>query len=119
MAVGSEWYDRGMTAYGFSLFDTAIGRCGIAWSDRGLVGVQLPEASEAEARERMLQRFSAAAEMAPPHKVKLAIDGLTSAETSDRALEAQKVSELANKTYSLYFSQDSYGMMCSNFSVMP
>jgi hypothetical protein len=51
--------------------------------------------------------------------VKLAIDGLTSAETSDRALEAQKVSELADKTYSLYFSQDSYGMMCSNFSVMP
>ena len=65
-----------MTAYGFALFDTAIGRCGVAWSDRGLVGVQLPEAGEAEARARMLQRFPAAAETAPPPKERLAIDGI-------------------------------------------
>ena len=31
----------------FTLFETAIGRCGIAWSERGLVGVQLPEAADA------------------------------------------------------------------------
>ena len=65
-----------MTAHGFTLFDTAIGRCGVAWSDRGLVGVQLPEASAAETRERMLQRFPAAAETAPPPKVQIAIDGI-------------------------------------------
>jgi hypothetical protein len=41
----------------------------------------------------------------------------------NRALDAQKVFELANKAYSLYFSQDSteraklLRMMCSNFSV--
>jgi hypothetical protein len=44
---------------------------------------------------------------AEEQQVKLALDGLASAETSDRALEAQKVFELANKAYSLYFSQDS------------
>jgi len=65
-----------MTAHGFTLFNTAIGRCGVAWSDRGLVGVQLPEASAAETRERMLQRFPAAAETAPPLKVQIAIDGI-------------------------------------------
>ena len=36
----------GSTAQGFTLFDTAIGRCGIAWGERGVVGVQLPEARE-------------------------------------------------------------------------
>jgi O-6-methylguanine DNA methyltransferase len=65
-----------MMAYGFTLFETAIGQCGVAWGDRGLVGVQLPEASEAETRERMLQRFPAAAEIAPPHGVQLAIDNI-------------------------------------------
>ncbi|MFT6673686.1 MAG: methylated-DNA-[protein]-cysteine S-methyltransferase, partial [Afipia broomeae] len=38
---GYETLERDMTA-GFALFDTAIGRCGIAWGDRGLLGVQLP-----------------------------------------------------------------------------
>ena len=76
MADGAKCYDRGMTAYGYTLFDTAIGPCGVAWSDRGLVGVKLPEASETETRVRMLQRFPAAAEIAPPHKVQLAIENI-------------------------------------------
>jgi methylated-DNA-[protein]-cysteine S-methyltransferase len=65
-----------MTAHGFTLFDTAIGRCGVAWSDRGLVGVQLPEASATVTRERMLQRFPTAAETGPPPNVQIAIDGI-------------------------------------------
>ncbi|TJW98939.1 cysteine methyltransferase, partial [Neisseria gonorrhoeae] len=27
---------------GYTIFDTALGRCGIAWSDAGITGVQLP-----------------------------------------------------------------------------
>jgi hypothetical protein len=56
-------------------------------------------------------------------QVKLAIDGLASTESTDRALDAQRVFELANKAYLLYFSQDFtekaklLRMMCSNFSV--
>jgi methylated-DNA-[protein]-cysteine S-methyltransferase len=65
-----------MTAYGFSLFDTLIGRCGVAWNDRGLAGVQLPEATEAATRERMLHRFPAAAESDPPPAVRQGIDGI-------------------------------------------
>ena len=56
-------------------------------------------------------------------QVKFGMDGLASSENTDRALDAQKVFELANKAYSLYFSQNStekanlLRMMCSNFSV--
>ena len=40
-------------------------------------------------------------------QIKMAMDGLSSAETGDRALDAQRIFELANKAYSLYVSQDS------------
>jgi methylated-DNA-[protein]-cysteine S-methyltransferase len=63
-----------MEAIGFSLFDTPIGTCGIAWGERGLVGVQLPEADEARTRARMLRRFPGAGELAPPPDVRAAAD---------------------------------------------
>jgi methylated-DNA-[protein]-cysteine S-methyltransferase len=66
-----------MTASGFALFDTAIGRCAIAWGDRGVAGVQLPEAGEADTRARMLHRFPAAGETPPPAEVQRAIDRIT------------------------------------------
>ena len=40
----------------FSLFDTAIGRCALAWNDRGLLAVRLPELSEALTRANLLAR---------------------------------------------------------------
>src|SRR6516165_7363148 len=79
-----------MIACGFTLFDTAIGRCGIAWSERGIVGLQLPEAGEAEARERMLHRFPAAAEGPPPPEVRRAIDRIV-ALLRGKAIELSKV----------------------------
>jgi len=63
-----------MTAHGFTLFDTAIGWCGIAWGERGVVGVQLPEAGEPETRARMLHRFPTAGEAMPPPEVQRSID---------------------------------------------
>src|SRR5882762_2928180 len=63
-----------MTASGFALFDTAIGRCGIAWGEAGVAGVQLPEAGEAETRVRMLHRFPAAGEAAPPPQIRQAVE---------------------------------------------
>jgi methylated-DNA-[protein]-cysteine S-methyltransferase len=65
-----------MTALGFALFDTAIGRCGIAWSGRGVAGVQLPEASEPQTRARVRRRFPHAREAAPPTDVQRALDGV-------------------------------------------
>ena len=65
-----------MTAHGFALFDTTIGRCGIAWGARGISGVQLPEASEAKTRARLMQRYARAREAAPPADVQRAIEAI-------------------------------------------
>src|SRR6187431_2329774 len=67
-----------MTAPGFTLFDTPIGRCGVAWGDRGLTGVQLPQPDEAQTRTRLLQRAkSELPEAEPPAPVARAIAGMT------------------------------------------
>jgi methylated-DNA-[protein]-cysteine S-methyltransferase len=55
------------------LFETAIGRCGIAWGECGIVGLQLPEPAGAE-RARLLRRFPDAVEGSPPPVVQDAID---------------------------------------------
>src|SRR6202008_4619219 len=60
----------------FALFETAIGCCGIVWSERGITGVQLPERSEATTRNRLLRRFPAARDGAPPAEVRRAIDDI-------------------------------------------
>ena len=60
----------------FALFDTAIGRCAIAWSARGVVGVQLPEADEAKTRSRVLQRFPGAWQAVPPPEMACVRDAL-------------------------------------------
>ena len=65
-----------MNAQGFALFDTTIGHCGIAWSDRGVVGFQLPEAREADTRSRLRRRFACAQEMPPPPEIGQTIAGV-------------------------------------------
>lgn len=62
---------------GFALFETAIGRCGIAWGERGLLGVQLPEADDAKTRARLLQKAPGAREMTPPADVQRACDAMS------------------------------------------
>jgi methylated-DNA-[protein]-cysteine S-methyltransferase len=49
----------------YSLFDTPIGACGIAWSERGVVGLQLPEESQNGTRARLLGRYPEALEAQP------------------------------------------------------
>ena len=51
-----------MAGRGYTIFDTAIGRCGIAWGRSGVLGVQLPEAREIETRRRMFQLYPEARE---------------------------------------------------------
>jgi methylated-DNA-[protein]-cysteine S-methyltransferase len=46
-----------MAERGYSIFDTGIGRCGIAWGDLGIIGVQLPEAREIDTRRRLFQLY--------------------------------------------------------------
>ena len=65
-----------MTEQGYTLFDTAIGRCGIAWGGQGVVAVHLPEAHELKTRARLLKRCPDAGEASPPPDVQRAIDGI-------------------------------------------
>jgi methylated-DNA-[protein]-cysteine S-methyltransferase len=65
-----------MAGRGYSVFDTGIGRCGIVWSDAGVVGVQLPEARELETRRRLFQLYPEAREMRPCLNVEIAIEGM-------------------------------------------
>lgn len=65
-----------MTGRAYTIFDTGIGRCGIAWGQAGVVGVQLPEAREIETRKRLFQLYPEARETRPPLNVELAIEGI-------------------------------------------
>ncbi len=65
------------TAISFTLFDTAIGRCAIAWSERGIVSVLLPGRDDAALRARLRRLHPEAREAAPAAGVVQAIDGIT------------------------------------------
>jgi methylated-DNA-[protein]-cysteine S-methyltransferase len=65
-----------MTGRGYTVFDTAIGRCGIAWGYNGVIGVQLPEAREIETRRRLFHLYPEARELRPPMNTEIAIEGI-------------------------------------------
>ncbi|MEH2511755.1 methylated-DNA-[protein]-cysteine S-methyltransferase [Nitrobacteraceae bacterium AZCC 1564] len=61
---------------GFALFDTEIGRCGVAWGEHGLLGVQLPETNDAQTRARIQQKAPGAQEASPPPNIQHACDAM-------------------------------------------
>jgi len=61
---------------GYTIFDTAIGRSAIVWSDGGIVGVHLPEAREIDTRRRVYQLYPEARELRPPMNTEIAIEGI-------------------------------------------
>jgi methylated-DNA-[protein]-cysteine S-methyltransferase len=65
-----------MTAKGFTIFDTAIGACGVVWGPRGINGVQLPMGNEEKTRSRIVQRYGEIVEAPPPADVQHAIDAM-------------------------------------------
>ncbi|MFJ8443345.1 methylated-DNA--[protein]-cysteine S-methyltransferase [Kitasatospora griseola] len=58
--------------HGFTLFDTAIGECGIAWNERGVVCVALPGDDRERTRAHAARAVPGAAESAPPPPVRAA-----------------------------------------------
>ncbi|HEX8944367.1 MAG TPA: methylated-DNA--[protein]-cysteine S-methyltransferase [Gemmatimonadaceae bacterium] len=61
-------------AQAFTVFDTAVGVCGVVWNERALLGVQLPERDAAATRARLRRRFPNARETEPPTEVRSVID---------------------------------------------
>jgi methylated-DNA-[protein]-cysteine S-methyltransferase len=96
-----------MTTFAFTLFDTSIGPCAIAWGERGVVGVHLPEATEARTRARVLRRFPGGREAPPPPEVQRAIDGIVAllrGEASDLsavALDMGRVPPFHRRVYEI------------------
>lgn len=60
----------------FALFETAVGRCGIAWGRSGVKLLQLPEARESATRARISARCPGALESAPPAAIGRAIEAI-------------------------------------------
>jgi methylated-DNA-[protein]-cysteine S-methyltransferase len=95
----------GVTERSFHLFVTPIGACGIAWSDRGVVGVQLPEGSEAAVRARIRRQCPEAREAPPPPAVRGAIDGIVALlggearDLSDVELDMRQVAPFHRRVY--------------------
>lgn len=96
-----------MSKQHFTLFETAIGVCGVAWNARGLIGVQLPEASAAATRARLQKRFPGALESKPGGDVQRAIDGVVALlkgekrDLSDIAIDNSATSEFNARVYKI------------------
>lgn len=59
--------------FAYALFETAIGRCGLTWGPRGVLGVQLPEKTTDATRTRLLRHHPTADEIEPPKPIAHAI----------------------------------------------
>lgn len=53
-------------SHGYALFETAIGHCGLRWTDAGICGACFPEGDEAQTRSR-LGRHGGKETEPPPH----------------------------------------------------
>jgi methylated-DNA-[protein]-cysteine S-methyltransferase len=92
----------------FTLFDTRIGLCGIAWNDAGIFCTQLPEGDATRSRARFLQRVPGAHEAAAPPEVQAVIDrivalleGAKGEDFTDIALDMERLPEFNRAVYAI------------------
>jgi methylated-DNA-[protein]-cysteine S-methyltransferase len=96
-----------MLGRAYSIFDTAIGRCAIAWGDAGIVGVQLPEAREIDTRRRLFHIYPEARESKPPPNAEAAIEGIVTllrggaADFADVTLDLRGIHGFDQRVYQL------------------
>jgi len=96
-----------MLGRAYTIFDTAIGRCGIAWGPSGIVSVQLPEAREIETRKRLFLLYPEARETRPPPNAEAAIEGIAAllrgetGDFSDVALDMAGIHVFDQRAYQI------------------
>ncbi|WP_193177105.1 methylated-DNA--[protein]-cysteine S-methyltransferase [Oricola nitratireducens] len=93
------------------LFDTAIGRCGIAWGDNGILAVSFPESDDAKTLQRLRRRAPDAREIADasqaPGEIAQAVAGIRALAEGedvgfdDARLDMQGVSPFERSVYAL------------------
>ncbi|HVE53374.1 MAG TPA: MGMT family protein [Ramlibacter sp.] len=92
---------------GCCLFDTAIGACGVAWTDDALAAVQLPETTRDRTLQRMLRHCGEAGEADPPAFVQAAITRIRQLlegardDLADLPLDLQGVPPFHRKVYAV------------------
>jgi len=69
-------YAPAVTPTSFALFDSAIGRCAVAWTDRGVAWIQLPGPDDAATRAKLLARFPEAREVPARGDAMRAVDAM-------------------------------------------
>jgi methylated-DNA-[protein]-cysteine S-methyltransferase len=90
-----------------ALFDTAIGRCGIAWGPQAIGAFQLPEPTDAGTLRRMFRRGSALPQAEPPLWVQDVIDRIAlllqgeSVDLRDVPLDLSGIPEFHRRVYAV------------------
>lgn len=96
-----------MAPRAFALFDTPLGPCAVAWNERAIVGVQLPESEPAATRRRMQTRFPDAVERTPPEPIQRSIDAMVALlrgeprDLRDLPLELDGLPEFQRRVYEI------------------
>jgi methylated-DNA-[protein]-cysteine S-methyltransferase len=91
----------------FTLFETAVGPCGLVWGEHGILGVQLPERNAAATRARIIRRFPDAREDAPAGDIARARDAIVALiggenrDLADVALDMRDLPSLNRQVYEI------------------
>jgi methylated-DNA-[protein]-cysteine S-methyltransferase len=99
--------NRAMTNPLYTLFDTPIGRCGLAWDVGGIIAVQLPQPTQDQTVKRLLQRHQGVSEAPPDAAVSQAIAAMVDLlsgkpiDLHDVAIDLTSVPALNRKVYDL------------------
>jgi methylated-DNA-[protein]-cysteine S-methyltransferase len=94
-----------MAPHEYALFQTVLGRCGIAWGERGVALFQLPEARDDFTRRRILYRLPEAREASAPAEIVRAMQAVLALLGGERRdlreieLDMQGVPEFHRKVY--------------------
>jgi methylated-DNA-[protein]-cysteine S-methyltransferase len=94
-----------MTAASVALFETAIGFCGIAWTEHGVCRVQLPEQNAEATRARLQRRLHDVRETVPSDVVRQTIEDIAAllagrgSDLSDVPLDLQGVPTFHQRVY--------------------
>lgn len=92
---------------GWAFFDTALGQCAVAWGARGIVALQLPEATAAATQSRLLRASGDLLQTAPPPDVAAAMDAITASvaggahDLNGVMLDMSSVTDFQRRVYKL------------------
>lgn len=97
----------GIGDIGYRIFDTAIGRCAIVWTARGVCGFYLPHEDGALSDARIRRRFAGAQPAEPTRAVQQAIDAVIAllqgerVDLSDVPLDLERVPDFHRRVYAI------------------